>query len=106
VAVLEAQAAGVAVVATAVGGTPEVIQEGRTGWLVPAASPRALASKLAGALANDEQRRALGQAGRQRVRDAFTFAAQAAHYQCLFEKLGRARAEDRPDQRRCCHARA
>jgi glycosyltransferase involved in cell wall biosynthesis len=106
VAVLEAQAAGVAVVATAVGGTPEVISDGRTGWLVPPRSPLALAQKIAHALTNDELRRALGQAGRQRVRDEFTFAAQAAHYQCLFERLVSAGAEDGPDMKRCCHARA
>jgi glycosyltransferase involved in cell wall biosynthesis len=106
VAVLEAQAAGVAVVATAVGGTPEVIRDGETGWLVPPARPPALAGKISHALANDEQRRALGRAGRQRVRDEHTFAGQAAHYQRLFERLGGERAGEERDTGRCCHARA
>jgi glycosyltransferase involved in cell wall biosynthesis len=87
VAVLEAQAAGVAVVATAVGGTPEVIVDGQTGWLVPPADPAALADRIILALADDAHRRALGQAGRQCVRQEWTFAAQAERYQRLFERL-------------------
>jgi glycosyltransferase involved in cell wall biosynthesis len=105
VAVLEAQAAGLAVVATAVGGTPEVVQDGRTGWLVPPANPLALAEKIVLALSDDERRRGMGQAGRLRVRDEHTFAAQAAQYQRLFETLGE-RAQGEHDNRRCCHARA
>lgn len=49
-ALLEAMAAGRACVATAVGGVPEVLTDGVTGWLVPAADPLALAGALAEAL--------------------------------------------------------
>src|SRR5207244_4249074 len=86
VAVLEAQAAGVAVVATSVGGTPEVIQEGVTGRLVKAADPAALAEAIAASL-NDPGREEMGRRGQQRVRDEFTFAAQAARYQELFARI-------------------
>ena len=48
VTILEAMAAGLAVVATAVGGTPEVVQRDETGLLVPARSPEALAEALVG----------------------------------------------------------
>ena len=87
VALLEAQAAGVAVVATAVGGTPEAVLDGRTGLLVPPADPGALAASISSALADDERRQQMGRLGRQRVRDEFTFAAQAARYAELFERL-------------------
>jgi glycosyltransferase involved in cell wall biosynthesis len=114
VAVLEAQAAGLAVVATAVGGTPEVIVEGQTGWLVPPANPAALAERIVEALANDPRRQAMGQAGRQRVRDEWTFTAQAAQYERLFERLTKDTPHPRPlsqsgrgeEERKetCCHA--
>lgn len=88
VAVLEAQAAGVCVVATAVGGTPEVIRDGVTGRLVPPADPAALASALSAAL-DDPGRAEMGRRGRQVVRDEFTFAAQADRYRRLFADLAR-----------------
>ncbi|NOT35686.1 MAG: glycosyltransferase, partial [Candidatus Eisenbacteria bacterium] len=56
-ALLEAMAAGRASIATAVGGTPEVMQDGRTGWLVPARDPAALARALASALADPTEAR-------------------------------------------------
>jgi glycosyltransferase involved in cell wall biosynthesis len=85
--VLEACAAGVAVVATAVGGTPEVIEEGVGGVLVPPGDPEALARRIGELLASDETRQALAGRGRRRVRDEFTFAAQARQYEQLFREL-------------------
>ncbi len=87
VVVLEEMAAGLPVVATAVGGTPEVVDEGVTGWLAPPADPASLARRTADLLASAETARAMGLAGRRRVEDHFTFAAQAAGYALLFEKL-------------------
>jgi glycosyltransferase involved in cell wall biosynthesis len=83
--VLEAFAAGVPVVATAVGGTPEVIEEGASGYLVPPGDPAALARRVRDALAAG---RRLGVRGRERVLRHFTFAAQARRYQGVFEALG------------------
>jgi glycosyltransferase involved in cell wall biosynthesis len=87
VAVLEALAAGVPVVATAVGGTPEVVADGVCGHLVPPADPKALARRLADLLADQEARRRMGQAGRQRVRAEFSLEVQAEGYRRLFERL-------------------
>jgi glycosyltransferase involved in cell wall biosynthesis len=96
VAVLEALAAGVPVVATAVGGTPEVIEDGVCGFLVPPADPRALARRTAELLADDEARRRMGQSGRQRVRAKFSLEVQAEGYRRLFEWLVGGAAEPRP----------
>lgn len=97
VALLEAQAAGLPVVATAVGGTPEVVVDGATGWLVPPANAAALAEKVLAALADPARLQAMGRRGWQRVRDECTFAAQAVRYRELFDRLTR-------PARRCCHA--
>jgi len=60
----EAQNCGVPVIASAVGGIPEQILDGQTGWLVPAADERALTDRLAELLASSDRARAMGQAGR------------------------------------------
>ena len=86
--VLEASAAGVPVVATAVGGTPEVVADGITGFLVPANDPVRLADGITHLLDDPEKRRRMGEAGRAHVRAWFTFEAQAESYLRLFEKLG------------------
>jgi len=62
--VSEAQNCGVPVIASAVGGIPEQVLDGQTGWLVPAADERALADRLAELLASGHRVRAMGQAGR------------------------------------------
>jgi glycosyltransferase involved in cell wall biosynthesis len=87
VVVLEALAAGTPVVATAVGGTPEVIADGIHGYLVPPGDSAALAKRLRDALESEDQRRAMGARGRERVREEFTFAAQAEQYYHLFVEL-------------------
>ncbi len=90
VVLLEAFAAGVPAVATAVGGTPEVIEEGKSGYLVPPGDPPALAVAIRRALRDDPTRQALGRYGRKRVREHFTFAAQSMAYQDLFRRICRA----------------
>jgi glycosyltransferase involved in cell wall biosynthesis len=91
VVVLEAFAAGLPVVATAVGGTPEVVADGENGRLVPPGDPRALALRVAETLADAGARRAMGDRGRALVLDRFTFASQGLAYQRLFDSLPRTR---------------
>ena len=79
--VSEAQNCGVPVIASAIGGIPEQIVDGKTGWLVPPADERALADRLAELLASGDRARAMGQAGRLRGRQ-FT----AAHGTGMFEE--------------------
>jgi glycosyltransferase involved in cell wall biosynthesis len=84
---LEAAAAGVPVVATAVGGTPEVVVNGQTGFLVPRADPNRLAARMSDLLMRPNWARAFGAAGRRRVEDQFSFAGQAQAYRALFAEL-------------------
>jgi len=67
-AVLEAQAASRAVVASAIGGIPEQICHGTDGWLVAPGDPGSLAEAIVALLADADRAEALGQAGRDRVR--------------------------------------
>ncbi len=64
---LEAMAMGRPVVATRVGGIPEVVEEGHTGLLVPARDPTALAEAVEALLRDAEQRTRFGEAGRARA---------------------------------------
>lgn len=65
--ILEALSASRAVVATRVGGTPELIVHGRTGWLVERGDPEGLAAALLILLRDDDLRRTLGAAGRRHL---------------------------------------
>jgi len=87
--VLEASAAGVPVVATAVSGTPEAVLEGQTGHLVPAGDAPALANRLLRLLGDAGLRRRIGRAGRAFMSGRFTFPAQAQAYVDLFAELCR-----------------
>src|SRR5262249_55804717 len=91
VILLEALAAGVPAVSTAVGGTPEVIEDGVHGYLVPPGNVEALARRILDCLRADAARRAMGARGRERVCEQFTCATQSVQYQRLFERLARAR---------------
>jgi glycosyltransferase involved in cell wall biosynthesis len=77
-ALLEAMAASRPAVCTAVGGVPEMVQEGVTGHLVPPRDPAALADRLIGLLADEPRRRAFGAAARARVEEAFTLERSVA----------------------------
>ena len=85
--VLEASACGVPVVATAVGGTPEVVVDGRTGYLVPPGDAGALAAALDKLIGNPNLRQQFGAAAREYVRAEFSFTAQAERYEALFAEL-------------------
>src|SRR5262249_26858961 len=84
-------AAGVPVVASAVGGTPEVVDDDVSGYLVAPGDARALASRLRDLLTDAAKRTAMGAAGRRRVEADFTFEAQSGQYQQLFRRFAGAR---------------
>lgn len=86
--ILEAMAAGLPVVATAVGGTPEVVMVDDTGLLVPSRTPSAVAAAIL-QLASDPARRAgMGQRARTRVEQAFSIDRMVEDYAREYERLG------------------
>jgi glycosyltransferase involved in cell wall biosynthesis len=87
VILLEAGAAGAPTVATSVGGIPEVIDEGQSGYLVSSGDSAALAKRVVDLLDNDTQRLAMGQAARERVRKDFSFVEGGRRYHELFQRL-------------------
>jgi glycogen synthase len=74
---LEAMACETPVVASAVGGIVEVVEDGKTGILVPPAEPDALVRALRRVLENPALGRSMGQAGRRRVEERFSWASVA-----------------------------
>jgi glycosyltransferase involved in cell wall biosynthesis len=84
---LEASAAAVPVVGTAVGGNPEVIEDGRTGYLVPPGDAKALADRVLDVLASRERALQMGRCARRLVSERFTFVGQSQQYQRLFQEL-------------------
>jgi alpha-maltose-1-phosphate synthase len=84
---LEAMACGTAVVASAVGGIPEVVSNGETGLLVPPGDPVALAGALNTLIADPGRAVALGRAGRDRAVAEFGWQAVAAQTAHLYAEL-------------------
>jgi phosphatidylinositol alpha-1,6-mannosyltransferase len=83
IALLEAAAAGLPVVAGASGGAPETLQEGRTGHVVDGRDVAAVASAVAGLLADPERARAMGAAGRAWMQQDWTWPARVARLRAL-----------------------
>ncbi|MCI4358618.1 MAG: glycosyltransferase family 4 protein [Thermoplasmata archaeon] len=88
VVLLEAMAAGLPIIATRVGGIPEVVAEGSTGLLVPPGDVDRLKEAMETALRDDSLRRSLGQAGLRAV-DAYSWKRLAPRYIAMFSELAR-----------------
>lgn len=85
--VLEAMASGLPVVATPVGGIPEVVEEGKHGFLIPVNDPAALAQAIGKLSQSASLRIALGEASLRRVQEQFSFAAMVEEYDALYRRL-------------------
>ena len=85
--ILESMACGLPVIATAVGGNPELVIEGETGHLVPAGDPKALAAAMQSLLDAPQQCRQFGTAGRRRIEAKFSLDAMVGAYMSLYDKL-------------------
>jgi glycosyltransferase involved in cell wall biosynthesis len=87
--VLEAMALGRPVVATTVGGTPELVLDGETGLLVPPRDVEALTAALKRVLDDGDLRRRLGEAGRRRVAERFSSRAMTRDVLALYDEVTR-----------------
>lgn len=92
---LEAMAVGRAIVATAVGGNPEIVDAGKTGLLVPPASPHELADALLAMCRQPQSWEDWGRAGRDRVLTHFTAHRMVADYERLYGDLFHAKQDTR-----------
>jgi glycosyltransferase involved in cell wall biosynthesis len=84
IAILEAMAAQLPVVATRVGGNPEIVADGRTGRLVPPSDPAALAGALLELWLDPDRRRTMGMCGRERVVADFDVRKVVARYEAMY----------------------
>lgn len=98
VALMEAMAIGVPVIATDVSGIPELVVDGHTGLLVPPADPVAIADAIEALLADPSLRERLVDAARQLVADEFDIAITGRQMAAIFTHA--AAAHDQPDGRR------
>ncbi len=84
---IEAMACGLPVVATKTGGIPELVEDGRTGLLVPYGSVDALASALSSLLGDEGLAKRMGGEGRARVEKKFTWKAVAERVKSVYDEL-------------------
>ena len=86
---LEAMACGLAVVATRVGGNPEVVADGETGLLTPAGDPAALSAALLRLRGDGATRREMERASRRRVERLFDVRQMTSEYEKMYRGLDR-----------------
>jgi glycosyltransferase involved in cell wall biosynthesis len=89
IALLEAMGRGVAAIATAVGGTSEIITHGDTGVLVRAGDPKQLSAAITTLRRDTVLRNAIARRGRERVRKDFSLAMMVAGYQEIYRHVRR-----------------
>jgi glycosyltransferase involved in cell wall biosynthesis len=91
--VLEAFACSKPVVATAVGGTPELVRDGENGFLIESGDEAGLAARILSLAADREMRDRMGRAGREMVSSQFTYPRQAEKYRALYGSLAKPRGD-------------
>jgi glycosyltransferase involved in cell wall biosynthesis len=89
--ILEAVYLRVPIIATAVGGTAEVVEHGSGGWLIDRGSAQQLASALRLFLAEPERFARMAGAGHNRIHEQFSFTARTEKHTRLYEELQRRR---------------
>jgi glycosyltransferase involved in cell wall biosynthesis len=94
--ILEAMAARRAVVATAVGGNPEIVEDGVTGYLVPAGQEEPMAALIGRLLSDPSLRGRMGAAGRARIEAEHSMTGMVRAYSDLYEELWMASRGRRP----------
>lgn len=87
IAIVEAMAAGKAVVATNTGGIPEVVEHGRTGLLIAPDNPEALSAAVVSLLRDNIRREEMGERGAKLVRERFDLKASTAAIEQVYHHL-------------------
>ena len=87
IAIVEAMAAGKAVVATTTGGIPEVVEHGRTGLLVTSDNPEVLSAAVVSLLRDNIRREEMGERGAKLVRQRFDLKASTAAIEQVYHHL-------------------
>jgi len=85
VCLLESMVSSVPIVATAVGGVPEVVQDGMSGYLIHSRDPDEVAERVVRLLSNDDLRLKMGKNGRRIYENCFTVDRMAEQYMELYE---------------------
>jgi sugar transferase (PEP-CTERM/EpsH1 system associated) len=84
--ILEAMSSGLPVIATRVGGNPELVVDGQTGYLVDKEDISGLSEAMQDLVANDEKRHRFGAAAYRRIRDEFSIDRMVARYQQVYDR--------------------
>lgn len=100
----EALYLGTPVVASRVGGIPEIVDDGEDGILVPAEDSTALADAIAGLLNDDDRRRSMAGRGREKVMNRFDFKGMVRSYEGVYGLIKREAGEGAHDQSVCDHS--
>ena len=87
IAILEAMAAGLPVVATSTGGTPDIVEDRGTGLLVPPRDFSGTSAAILTLIRNPQMRKSMGARGRKRVRECFSVERMIRNYESLYEDI-------------------
>jgi len=87
--ILDAMACGLPVVATEIGGIPEVVEEGKTGFLIPAEDPASLADAVLRLSKDRDLAGELGRRGRESVQQNFSVQSMVDRVILLYERLAK-----------------
>ena len=82
---MEYMACGLPVVCGEGGGNREVVDDGKTGFVIAPADPQALAERIAYLRDHEAERRAMGEAGRERILEAFSLERMVGSYVRIYE---------------------
>ncbi|MCH7782524.1 glycosyltransferase family 4 protein, partial [candidate division KSB1 bacterium] len=85
--ILEAMAAGVPVIATEVGGIPEIVEHGVTGYLIPPKDPQAIADAVEHVINNPEEVKKIVENARRTVKERFDFRENARQFVKIYQEL-------------------
>jgi glycosyltransferase involved in cell wall biosynthesis len=88
VTIMEAMAMELPVVATDISGIPEIVMDGKTGFLIPKEDPQALADRLEHLMADEELRRSMGREGRRLIVERYNVYTNVERLEGLFMDRG------------------